>query len=229
LRRVHTLIALSASTVLFAGCASDSGEPESESDADGSRPSASPSPSPSDAQTFSEEIVDVEDLRRFCGYREGEVYDGAADYAGGGPHTMVVTVSEEETNLDGKFEMQEDEPFSDWLPDEPTDAELLGCVEGVPGDTRIDTCEYTELGTLALNDLTLPLYEQTFRVTVYELGTANVVAETTIEPEQPSCPTTIENLEVGDVEAVPDKVYPRAPMSVVSDYLADIANSPAPD
>ena len=190
MRRVHALIALSASTVLFVGCTSDSEEPES--DADGSRPSASESPSPSDEQTFSEEIVDVEDLRRFCGYREGEVYDGAADYAGGGPHTMVVTVSEEETNLDGKFEMQEDEPFSDWLPDEPTDAELLGCVEGVPGDTQIDTCEYTELETLAVNDLTLPLYEQTFHVTVYELGTANVVAETTIEPEQPSCPATIE-------------------------------------
>ena len=40
---------------------------------------------------------------------------------------------------------------------------------------------------------------------------------------------TIEYFEFGDVETAPDEVYPRAPMSVVSDYLADIANSPAPD
>ncbi|WP_062212134.1 hypothetical protein [Streptomyces sp. NBRC 109706] len=220
----------------MAGCSGESGSSGSSGDPGGSgEPAASPepsgspdpSPSPSEESGFSEEIRTVENLARFCGYREGEPYEDAAEYSGDGPHSMVVNLSEERTDLlaGNLFRVQDGEPYSDWIPDEPTEAELLGCVEGIPGETPVDTCDYEELGVMpGRSVLTLPLHDQTFRITVYELSTAAVVAETTLEPE-PNCPSGIEYFQLED--EMPNLVYTPVVMSDVEDFLTDIVNAPA--
>ncbi|UED83890.1 hypothetical protein [Streptomyces profundus] len=210
----------------MAGCSggSDEPEPEPEPSAESSEPSPSPTPS---EDLFSEEIATVENLARFCGYREGEAYDEGAEYSGDGPHTMVVNLSEERTDLPlgNSFTVQDGEPFSDWIPDEPTEAELLGCVEGVPGETEVDLCVYEEFGVFPDSSvLSLPLYGQTFHITVYELRTATVVAETILEPE-PDCPANIEYFQLED--ELPNLVYTPVVISDVSDYLAEVVSAPA--
>jgi hypothetical protein len=223
------VLTLGVATVLTAACSgsSETQEPEAKPPPSAS-PETSPSPSPSDRWSFSEEIEDVDNLGRFCGYREGEAYEDAAEYSGDGPHALAVNLSEKKTNAAvgaSTFEILTHEPFSDWLPDEPTDAHLLACVKGVPGDAPIGTCEYHESVTsLGPADYTLDLYEQTFTVTVYELKTARVVAETTIETA-PDCPVGIDYYRFEEYE--PSAVYTRVSKSEVADYVADFVNTPA--
>jgi hypothetical protein len=120
----------------------------------------------------------------------------------------------------------------DRIPDEPTGAELVGCVAGVPEDTWIDTCEYEGCqGLIGASGLTFPPHDRAFHVTVYEPRPPTSWPEPPSSRRGPPAPRPSCSAAIGydDFEdgTGPDELRTPVPVFLVSDCLADVGNSPA--
>ncbi|MFW6641391.1 hypothetical protein ACOALZ_15270 [Nocardiopsis algeriensis] len=229
-RLVPALLALAAAT---AGCgAEDPEEPAVRAEA---APSPSPSPSPD-----LPELEEVEDLKTYCRSSDDhditEGHPEAAEYTGEGPHPTAVFARDRGGRFayGGGWQLQEyGHRIEEWIPEHPTGAALLVCADYdvTKAGEKIDTCEYQETDLLGRpapgsEAFSVPLYQQVYEYTVYELRTGDVVGSGEITPESTSCPGSLDL--IGDFDTDPGSVYTVLPTRELEEAVKDIVEGAAP-
>lgn len=124
------------------------------------------------------------------GYCEEPIpYRRAPAYRGGGPHLVLV---DEDVEMPDEHIAPDERTYdtvlnhslpSEWIAEEVTDATLVLCASSEPGQ-RLATCPYE-------GGLTLPLHRQRIHVRAYEIRTAEVAFEVTMEIGNNGCPQVI--------------------------------------
>lgn len=170
----------------------------------------------------------IEDLSEAC-KDIGDGYPDAAEYAGDGPHPMVILVRDFQTETEANARMRLDWRLgnSDWpdspllTPESPAEVALLACGTSRPGDEQLNVCEYDRVALGG--SFELPLHNQHYTFTVYELRTGREVStfelEASASAPHMSCPTWLED---------PGRtVYAKAQPFEIHDLLRDLVTEPA--
>lgn len=122
----------------------------------------------------------------------GRAYPDAAPHGGGPPHPIAVF-----PELDHEYD--ESQP---WLPDDPSDVQLVACLERVgrasPSETVVTgagaplECEYGAPGIqVPGSGRPVPLVTARYRLTLYELRTGREVATEELDGDHHDCPGSI--------------------------------------
>lgn len=190
-----------------------------------------PSPSPTPL-----ELEELDDLDTYCIEKsDHDIRDGHPDtpeHSGEGPHPTVVIRSNRGTGATDEPLSPIDYPsgFEDWVPEHPSEAELLVCADSITGtnsDEKIGTCDYRESGAFLsapppedAETWSAELYRVSYEYTVYELHTGAVVKSGELTPDGARCPSTVDNRA--------PRVYLDLPDGMLEEAIRDTVEGEAP-
>jgi hypothetical protein len=172
--------------------------------------------------------VDIDDLVEYCpdpgaGYPMAATYDGNR-------HTIALFGNDVRVDVRTPrwHRMRVGDTISEWSSRDAAEIELLGCGEASQGSSPLGTCTYPRM-RLGERVTEIPLYEQSYDFTVFELRTGRVVDRFSyaVEPEFPASPllsTPVETCpRLEPVDGITaNRVYPVSSRSDLEERLGHL-------